>query len=80
MREPLPQRQAAGEVVLEVKEISKSFIAPKAAGRAKSVVLQDISFDVRAAEVVGIVGESGSGKSEPVPRSCSGCFTRMTVR
>ncbi|MGY4296576.1 peptide/nickel transport system ATP-binding protein [Bradyrhizobium sp. i1.4.4] len=63
VREPLPQRQAAGEVVLEVKEISKSFIAPKAAGRAKSVVLQDISFDVRAAEVVGIVGESGSGKS-----------------
>ncbi|MCK1448168.1 ABC transporter ATP-binding protein [Bradyrhizobium sp. 48] len=63
VREPLPQRQAAGEVVLEVKEISKSFIAPKAGGRAKSVVLQDISFDVRAAEVVGIVGESGSGKS-----------------
>ncbi|WP_441236124.1 nickel ABC transporter ATP-binding protein NikE [Bradyrhizobium sp. 930_D9_N1_4] len=63
VREPLPQRQAAGEVVLEVKQISKSFIAPKAAGRAKSVVLQDISFDVRAGEVVGIVGESGSGKS-----------------
>jgi len=63
VREPLPQRQAAGEVVLEVKDISKSFISPKAAGRAKSVVLQDISFDVRAGEVVGIVGESGSGKS-----------------
>jgi peptide/nickel transport system ATP-binding protein len=63
VREPLPRRQAAGEAVLEVKEITKSFIAPKAAGRAKSVVLKDISFDVRAGEVVGIVGESGSGKS-----------------
>jgi peptide/nickel transport system ATP-binding protein len=63
VREPLPQRQAAGDVVLEVREITKSFIAPKAAGRARSVVLQDISFDVRAGEVVGIVGESGSGKS-----------------
>ncbi|HLG83944.1 MAG TPA: ABC transporter ATP-binding protein [Bradyrhizobium sp.] len=63
VREPLPQRRAAGEVVLEVEGIAKSFVAPKAAGRAKSVVLQDISFDVRVGEVVGIVGESGSGKS-----------------
>ncbi|MBC9876571.1 ABC transporter ATP-binding protein [Bradyrhizobium sp. INPA01-394B] len=63
VREPLPQRQAAGAVVLEVEGIAKSFTAPKAVGRTKSVVLQDISFDVRAGEVVGIVGESGSGKS-----------------
>ncbi len=63
VREPLPQRQAAGDVVLEVSKIAKSFIAPKATGRVKSVVLHDISFDVRAGEVVGIVGESGSGKS-----------------
>ncbi|MCC8978166.1 dipeptide ABC transporter ATP-binding protein [Bradyrhizobium acaciae] len=62
-REPLPDRREAGEVVLEVEMISKSFISPKAAGRVRSTVLKDISFDVRAGEVVGIVGESGSGKS-----------------
>ncbi|MDI2054719.1 MULTISPECIES: nickel ABC transporter ATP-binding protein NikE [Bradyrhizobium] len=63
VREPLPSRRAVGDVVLEVEKISKSFTSPKASGRGRTVVLQDISFDVRAGEVVGIVGESGSGKS-----------------
>lgn len=63
VREKLPARQAVGEVVLEVENITRSFTSPKTAGRTRSVVLADVSFDVRAGEVVGIVGESGSGKS-----------------
>jgi peptide/nickel transport system ATP-binding protein len=62
-REALPERSAIGGVVLEVRGISKSFATANATGRTRSTVLQDIGFDVRAGEVVGIVGESGSGKS-----------------
>jgi peptide/nickel transport system ATP-binding protein len=63
VRERLPERPAVGDVVLDVEKISKSFVSPKATGRAATAVLQDVSFDVRAGEVLGIVGESGSGKS-----------------
>ena len=63
MREPLPRRQDIGGVVLTVRNVTKSFTTAKAAGRSQSRVLQDVSFDVRAGEVLGIVGESGSGKS-----------------
>jgi peptide/nickel transport system ATP-binding protein len=63
VRDALPARRAIGEIMLEVEGITKSFTSPKSAGRSKSTVLADVTFNVRAGEVVGIVGESGSGKS-----------------
>ncbi|PWU53201.1 ABC transporter [Micromonospora sp. S4605] len=52
---PLPQ----GQPVLEVRNLSIGFD-----GRHQGVdIVDDISFDVRPGEVVGLVGESGSGKS-----------------
>lgn len=46
--------------ILEIKNLSVSFKKP--GGNCKKVV-DNISFDVKAGEVLGIVGESGSGKS-----------------
>ncbi|MET7706369.1 dipeptide/oligopeptide/nickel ABC transporter permease/ATP-binding protein [Micromonospora sp. NPDC005413] len=52
---PLPQ----GEPVLEVRNLSIGF-----EGRHRGVdIVDDLTFDVRPGEVLGLVGESGSGKS-----------------
>ncbi|WP_433553387.1 dipeptide/oligopeptide/nickel ABC transporter permease/ATP-binding protein [Micromonospora zamorensis] len=52
---PLPQ----GESVLEVRNLSIGF-----EGRHRGVdIVDDLTFDVRPGEVMGLVGESGSGKS-----------------
>ncbi|MET7963657.1 dipeptide/oligopeptide/nickel ABC transporter permease/ATP-binding protein [Micromonospora zamorensis] len=52
---PLPQ----GEPVLEVRNLSIGFD-----GRHRGVdIVDDLTFDVRPGEVMGLVGESGSGKS-----------------
>ncbi|GLY31333.1 dipeptide/oligopeptide/nickel ABC transporter permease/ATP-binding protein [Kineosporia sp. NBRC 101731] len=50
---------SAAEVVLDVRGLSVTFPARH---RGTSVV-QDISFSVRAGEVLGLIGESGCGKS-----------------
>ncbi len=53
----------AEEVIVNVKDICVSF-KKKINGHNETVkVLKNITFDIRAREVVGLVGESGCGKS-----------------
>ncbi|MEO8935213.1 MAG: branched-chain amino acid ABC transporter ATP-binding protein/permease [Burkholderiaceae bacterium] len=55
--EPLPRRERpkAGDVVLEVDAIRKEF--------GGLVAVNDISFKVRAGEIMGLIGPNGAGKS-----------------
>jgi oligopeptide/dipeptide ABC transporter ATP-binding protein len=50
---------AAGDVVLDVRNLTVEF--GSAAGPLRAV--DDVSFQVRRGEIVGLVGESGAGKS-----------------
>ena len=57
---------AAPTFLLEVKNLRKHFPAKKGwpFGESKSVkAVDDVSFNLRPGEVVGLVGESGSGKT-----------------
>ncbi|MFP5476780.1 MAG: nickel ABC transporter ATP-binding protein NikE [Gammaproteobacteria bacterium] len=63
-REPLPPRQPpTGEPVLRVQGIGKRYRRRGLRAQAPFVALADVSFEVRAGEVLGLVGASGSGKS-----------------
>ena len=55
--EPLPERSkpALGEVVLDVDKIRKQF--------GGLVAVNDISFQVKAGQIVGLIGPNGAGKS-----------------
>ena len=55
--EPLPRAvpPARGETVLSVRQARKQF--------GGLVAVNDVSFDVRAGEIVGLIGPNGAGKS-----------------
>jgi branched-chain amino acid transport system permease protein len=55
LKPPSRQRAATGEVVLEVRNLSRSF------GGLKAV--QDVSFKLRKNEILGIIGPNGAGKT-----------------
>ena len=54
---PLPERSkpALGEVVLDVQKIRKQF--------GGLVAVNDISFQIKAGQIVGLIGPNGAGKS-----------------
>ena len=55
-----PNPEPRGEVLLEARDLSKSFVGPD--GRTRTVVKQ-VSLQLRRGETLGVVGESGSGKT-----------------
>jgi peptide/nickel transport system ATP-binding protein len=57
--EGVPSAAAAAETLLDVNGLTTDFVMKK--GTIHAVI--DVSFSVRAGEVLAIVGESGSGKS-----------------
>jgi branched-chain amino acid transport system permease protein len=55
--EPLPEaaKPAHGDVVLDVKAVRKEF--------GGLVAVNDVSFQVKAGEIIGLIGPNGAGKS-----------------
>ena len=67
-REPWPPDAEAAGPILQVKNISKSFLIRKGSYFGSSsdrrvVAVDDVSFEIRRGECLGLVGESGCGKT-----------------
>jgi oligopeptide/dipeptide ABC transporter ATP-binding protein len=60
-RQPAPE--APGEVVLEARDLVKTFTTGRGLSRTRVFGVDGVSLSLRAGESVGIVGESGCGKS-----------------
>ncbi|MCC7152036.1 MAG: ABC transporter ATP-binding protein, partial [Rubrivivax sp.] len=55
---------ASAPVILRVRGLAKTYLDRSWFGKARTVhAAQDVSFEVRRGQTLGIVGESGSGKS-----------------
>ncbi|MGH3369847.1 MAG: ABC transporter ATP-binding protein, partial [Nocardioidaceae bacterium] len=55
--------EAPGEVVLEARDLAKTFTTGSALSRTRVFAVDGVSLSLRAGESLGIVGESGCGKS-----------------
>ena len=66
-KEPWPDGADAAGPLLSVQNISKSFTIRKAGlvggAHGRTLAVDDVSFDVRRGECLGLVGESGCGKT-----------------
>ena len=68
-REPWPEGADAAGPLLRVRNLSKTFVTRGKAGLfgygsgTPKLVVDDVSFDIRRGECLGLVGESGCGKT-----------------